>query len=327
MCKVSVIVPMYNVAKVLEPCVRSLCAQTLSGIELIFIDDCSADGTQEVLERLLGKFAKPRKDISVKTLRHERNRGVAAARNTGVDAATGDFIAYVDADDSIEPDALEKMYSRACADGADIVVCEWMMDFAGNSRRMHQPDVNSGEQLFTKIARGVLRWNLWLFLVRRSLYGQDIRFIEGQNMGEDLMVMSKLALRAGKVSVLHEPLYHYVQTNGDALTKNFIAYKAQVSANAAEVQRYVTEQYGSRYLPEVYQMQLTIKLPLLISDDVTKYREWLEWFPESNSHAGENPDISGRTRMLQKAAVKGRFLLIKLYYRVVIKFVYGVLYR
>ena len=313
---------MYNVAKVLEPCVRSLCAQTLKDIELIFIDDCSADGTSEVLKSLLQSLGR-----EAKILRHERNRGVAAARNTGVDAAEGEFIAYVDADDSIEPDAFEKMYSRACAEGADIVVCEWMMDFAGNSRRMHQPDVSTGEGLFTRIARGVLRWNLWLFLVKRSLYGQDIRFIEGENMGEDLMVMSKLALRAGRVSVLHEPLYHYVQTNGDALTKNFIAYKSQVSANAAEVRRYVTEKYGDRYLPEVYQMQLTIKLPLLISDDKAKYREWLEWFPESNNYVDGNPDISWRTRMLQRAAVKRRFFIIRMYYRIVIKFVYGVLYR
>ena len=323
MHKVSVIVPMYNVAGVIGPCVRSLCAQSLKDIELIFVDDCSADGTVETLRGLLGA----REDVSVKILRHDHNRGVAAARNTGVEAATGEFIAYVDADDSIEADALEKMYGRACADSADIVVCEWMMDFAGNSRRMHQPDVSTGEELFTKIAHGVLRWNLWLFLVRRSLYGADIRFIEGQNMGEDMMVMMKLGLRAGRVSVLHEPLYHYVQTNSNALTKNFLRYKSQVSANAEELMRYVSAEYGDRYLPQAYQMRLTIKLPLLISDRVEDYEEWLAWFPESNARIDGNPDVSWRTRLLQRAAVKRRFVVLKLYYRIVIKFVYGIIYH
>ena len=314
---------MYNVAGVIGPCVRSLFAQTLDDLEMIFVDDCSTDGTVEMLEGLLGK----REDVSVKILRHGHNRGVAAARNTGVEVATGEFVAYVDADDHIEGDALEKMYAEAMRVGADIVVSEWYMDFAGNSRRMHQPDVSTGGELFTKIAYGVLRWNLWLFLVRRSLYGADVRFIEGQNMGEDMMVMMKLGLRADRVCVLHEPLYHYVQTNSNALTKNFLRYKSQVSANAEELMRYVSAEYGDRYLPQAYQMRLTIKLPLLISDRVEDYEEWLAWFPESNARIDENPDISWRTRLLQRAAVKRRFGFLKLYYRVVIKFVYGIIYH
>lgn len=327
MARISVIVPMYNVAQVLRPCVASLCAQTQDGLELIFVDDCSTDGTVPELEKLLSELKPSGRNIEVKLLRHERNRGVAAARNTGVDAATGEFIAYVDADDSIEPNALERMYRTATQECADIVVCEWMMDFAGNSRRMHQPDVATGEELFTAIARGVLRWNLWLFLVRRSLYGKDIRFIEGQNMGEDMMVMMKLALRCTAVRVLHEPLYHYVQTNGGALTKNFIRYREQVTANALELKRYVEENFDGRYLPLAYQMQLTIKLPLLISDRREDYEQWLGWFPEANAFIGDNPSISWRTRMLQRAAVKRNFLLLKLYYRIVIGFVYGIVYR
>ena len=329
MYKVSVIVPMYNVAKVLEPCVRSLFAQTLRDIEILFVDDCSTDDTLDALEAAVDAARREykREDVAVRVLHQEVNGGVAAARNVGLDNATGEYVAWVDADDRSESDALEKMYSRAVSENADIVACEWFMDFAGNSRRMHQPDVSTGEELFRKIARGVLRWNLWLFLTRRSLIGDDMRFIAGQNMGEDLMLMSKLALVADRVSVLHEPLYHYVQTNGGALTKNFIAYKAQVSANAAEVERYVTQKYGGRYMPEVYQMQLTIKLPLLITPRKADIEEWLDWFPQSNAHIDENPDISVRTRMLQRAAVGRHFLLIRLYYLLVIKFVYGIIYR
>lgn len=322
--KVSVIVPMYNVAHILDKAIDTLYSQTLQGVEYIFVDDCSSDDT---LQRL--KNALPTKEgVSVKILHHEHNRGVAAARNTGLDNAVGQFVYYVDADDHIEPQTLEKLYTYAITENADIVGCEWFLSFDKNERHMKQAHATTGEDLFMNMAYGVMRWNLWLFMVRRSLYEKPgMRFIEGMNMGEDMMVMMKLAIGADRVFIIHEPLYHYIQTNSGSLTKNFNAYRYQVTANVNEVGRYLQQQRCTELADAFLQLKLTLKLPLLISDKTADYETWFNWFPESNSAAALNHKLPWRTRMIQIAAAKRCFWILKIYYRLVVKFVYGIIYR
>lgn len=322
--KVSVIIPMYNVSRVMKRAVESLYAQTLSGIELVFVDDCSKDDTLDCLESLL----LPKEGVEVKIVRHAGNRGVAVARNTGLDHATGEYIYYVDADDYIEPNTLEKLYSKAQESDADIVGCEWFLTFEKNERHMKQADITTGNELFVKMAHGVMRWNLWLFLVKRSLYEtKGVRFIEGMNMGEDMMVMMKLALHANKVEMIHEPLYHYIQTNSGSLTKNFSAYRYQVTGNAEELGNYM-EKIGRNDLEDAFmQLKLTLKLPLLISDKVEDYETWCQWFPEANSFVKGNKELPCRTRFIQVAAAKRQYWVLRLYYCLVIRIVYGIIYK
>lgn len=322
--KVSVIMPMYNVSKVIKRAIESLYAQTLSGIELIFVDDCSKDDTLDTLKALL-----PQKEgVQVKIVRHTENRGVAVARNTGLEHATGEYIYYVDADDYIEPNTLDKLYSKAHESDADIVGCEWFLTFEKNERHMKQADVTTGNELFIKMAHGVMRWNLWLFLVKRSLYERyGFRFIDGMNMGEDMMVMMKLALHTNRVEMIHKPLYHYIQTNSGSLTKNFNAYRYQVTANVNEVEEYLKIQGRNDLNDALMQLKLTLKLPLLISDKVEDYETWYQWFSEANGFVKGNKDLSMRTRFIQVAASKRWYWILKLYYWMVIKVVYGIIYK
>lgn len=321
--KMSVIIPMYNVSRVIKRAIESLYDQTLSGIELIFVDDCSKDDTLDCLESLL----LPKKGVEVKIVRHAENRGVAVARNTGLDHATGEYIYYVDADDYIEPNTLEKLYSKAQESDADIVGCEWFLTFEKNERHMKQADITTGNELFVKMAHGVMRWNLWLFLVKRSLYEtKGFRFIEGMNMGEDMMVMMKLALHANRVEMIHEPLYHYIQTNSSSLTKNFNAYRYQVTANVNAVEEYLKIQGRNDLNDALMQLKLTLKLPSLISDKVEDYETWLNWFPEANNAVSGNKDLPWRTRFIQQAASKKHYWILKLYYWLIIKLVYGIIY-
>lgn len=316
--------PMYNVSKVIKRAIESLYAQTLSGIELVFVDDCSKDDTLDTLKALL-----PQKEgVQVKIVRHSENRGVAVARNTGLEHATGEYIYYVDADDYIEPDTLDKLYSKAQKANADIVGCEWFLTFEKNERHMKQADVENGADLFRKMSYGVMRWNLWLFMVRRSLYERErLRFIEGMNMGEDMMIMMKLAMNAGRVSIMHRPFYHYIQTNSGSLTKNFNVYRYQVTANVNEVGEYIKQTDRCELEEALMQLKLTLKLPLLITDKVEDYETWLNWFPEANGAVDGNKELPWRTRYIQKAAAKRHFWVLKLYYRLIIKLVYGIIYR
>ena len=327
MKKVSVIIPMYNVEKVMARSVQSLFRQTLTDFEVLFIDDCSSDNTEEELRRMISSFN--RLDIDVKIIRHEYNKGVAAARNTGLDNAMGEYVYYLDSDDYLDTDALELMYGKAKEDETDIVGCEWFLSFENNARHMVQPEVKTGREAFVKMCDGVMRWNLWLFMVRRSLYEDNrFRFLSGVNMGEDMMVMMKLLLNAERITVIHRPLYHYIQTNSNAMTKNFAAYRGQVSENVAEVESYIEQRGKTELLGRLLnQLKLNLKLPLIISDKISDYELWQGWFPESNQFAGQNRELPFRTRFIQKMAARRHYWVLKLYYKFVIKFVYGIIYR
>lgn len=324
--KVSVIIPMYNVASLVQRCIHSLCSQTYRHIELIFVNDCSKDDTVSVVENILA--SENIGELEYRIVSHERNMGVAAARNTGLDAAKGKYIYYVDSDDYIEPDTIECLVREAEDGNKDIVSCEWLLEFGTNARHMVQPDFTTGEDLFRQMCYGKARWNLWLFLVKRSLYEDNhIRFVPGVNMGEDMMVMLKLATHARKASVVHRPYYHYIQTNVDAISKDIRPYIGQIKDHVSEVENYVSQNVGKQYDSLIDQLKLSLKLPLLISDKKSSYIQWLELWPETNNRISDNPELSWRTKLVQNAASRRLFFVLYLYYWCVIKVVYGILYK
>lgn len=325
---VSVIIPVYNASDTLPGCLDSLSRQTYRKLELLFVDDCSMDESMHIL--LSYAAQQPDKGFAVRILRHEENRGVAAARNTALEHATGDYIYYVDADDFIEPDTLERLVNAAGSNGWDIVGHEWYLTFTSNERYMRQPAYTTSEAALRHMMCGTMRWNLWLFLVRRSLYVENgIRFIEGMNMGEDMMVMMKLFVCAKKVGMLHHPFYHYRQSNTSSLTKIYLQeHIEQVACNVYEVEKYIKSSlYADALSACLPFLKLNIKLPLLITDDSSRYEQWLECFPETDRYILHNKILPLRTRLLQWMAVKRCFWALRFYYRVVFRLVYGIIYK
>lgn len=322
---VSVIIPMYNVAEVMERSLNSIARQTERNVEWLFVDDCSADDTCASLQAWIDR----QEDKShYRLLRHNVNQGVAVARNTGLDNASGEYVCYLDADDYMDTDALETMVREAETKHADIVGCEWMLTFARNERHIAQRDAETGEELFRQMCQGTMRWNLWLFMVRRSLYEDHaVRFIPKVNMGEDMMVMMKLALNAARVSIVHRPLYHYIQTNSNSLTKKYEASIPQIARNIEEVERYLHATGREALQPYIHMLQLSVKQPFLISSKKSDYHVWQTLFPEANAHIDENTTAPLRNRLLQKAALHGHYWFLRLYYYAIIKFVYGILYK
>lgn len=117
---VSIIVPIYNVEPYVEDCIRSVMRQTYTGpMECIIVDDCGTDNSMAVLERLISEYNCP---IAFKVLHHEHNRGLSAARNTGMDAATGDYIFFLDSDDWLSEDCIEKLVSPIITEPAIEIV-------------------------------------------------------------------------------------------------------------------------------------------------------------------------------------------------------------
>ena len=104
--KVSICVPIYGVEQYIERCVRSLFEQTYENIQYIFVNDCTKDKSIEILQQLLVQY--PHRESQVHIITHDRNRGLGAARNTAVDAATGEFLFHVDSDDYIDVTTIDK---------------------------------------------------------------------------------------------------------------------------------------------------------------------------------------------------------------------------
>ena len=121
-CKVSVIIPFYNGIEFLRACVSSVQNQTLREIEILLVDDGSTDGSSALADTLAAE------DERICVI-HQENKGLSGARNTGIDAATGDYIGFVDADDIVSPDMYEKLYAEAVSLSCEIVTCAYRSFF------------------------------------------------------------------------------------------------------------------------------------------------------------------------------------------------------
>lgn len=322
---VTVIVPIYGVEAFVERCVRSLFGQSLSNIEYIFVNDCTRDQSMRIINRLITEYEIP--VLNIKIISHDKNRGLAAARNSGLAAATGDYIFHCDADDWIEKNAMEDMYILASKKQADMVWCDWFLSFRNNERYMSQLGTEYPLDYLKAMLSGKLKFNVWNKLVKRDLYlNNEITFPECYDMGED-MTMIKLAVFAKEVAYLPKALYHYVQLNTNSYTKKISEKRlCQILYNTNCTIDFIQEKLGNGLDKEIQFFKLNIKLPFLISNDKKSYIRWLEWYPEANKYIDQNA-FPFRTRLIQKMAMRRWFWVLKLYYWLVIRVIYGIIYK
>ena len=324
---VSVIIPMYNVEAVLNTCLDNLLQQTYRPLEILMLDDASTDLTAERIEQAVPRLED--EGLSVKVYHASQNGGVAVMRNKGLDLAKGEYIYSYDADDYMEANLIERLVAKAEEEGADMVTCDWFLRYEGKDRHMQQPKVENGIQLFEQLCYGTMKWNVWLFLVRRSLFegATPLRYTPQDNMGEDMMMTSMLSLRAGKVATVSEALYYYVKTNSGAQTANYQdTHWAQVARNLSSLEQHIKAYYPVQE-SFLHFLKLNLKLPLLISSNPKDYERWQSWYPEANAYVMKNPYLSMRTKLIQKAASLGLWRLVSLYNRVVMQWLYTLLYK
>lgn len=201
---ISVIVPVYNVEGYMEACLDSLLAQTWPNFEIILIDDASTDGSGQIC----GGYAD--RDARVRAVHFPRNRGPSAARNEGVRRAAGAYIAFVDADDRVEPDLLEKLYCCLEETGAEVSAC----GADGIALKGGPAAVYDRAEAVRCLARGV-PFNMvpWGKLYRAELVRQ-CPFDEAVFYSEDLLFLYAVLKRARRAAYRPEVLYHYTQRTG-----------------------------------------------------------------------------------------------------------------
>ena len=214
---VSILVPIYNVSNFIERCAHSLFQQTFDDIEYVFVNDCTPDDSIEKLQKVLEQYSN-RKSF-VKIIHHEKNRGLAAARNTAIDNSCGKYIQHVDSDDWIEPNMIERMYEKAQSEQADIVVCDFFNERATSKNIFHDFVPKNQEDYFSAMISckcAVFIWNK--FFVRRLFDIPECRPVEGLNILEDKQVSTRLYYYAKKIVKIDSAFYHYNKTNINALT-------------------------------------------------------------------------------------------------------------
>ena len=324
--KVSVIVPIYKVEQFIGRCVKSLLEQTLCEVEYIFVDDASPDRSIEILQHVIAQC--PNRQPDIKLITHKQNQGLPAARNTGLAEASGEYIFHCDSDDYMELDMLESLYNKAKECDADVVWCDFFLSFEKSERYMKQPEYATSLDALKAMLSGAMKYNVWNKLVKRSLYvGNKISFPTGYGMGED-MTMIMLFAKAHRVAYVPCAYYHYIKLNTGAFSQTYSdKHLIELKYNVRRIVDYMREHFGGQLDRELSFFKLDVKFPFLITDDSRKYRLWQEWYPEANQYIGENKKVSIRSRALQWFASKGQFWIVKLYYLLVNKLIYGVIYK
>ena len=203
MSKVSIIIPVYNVEKYLKKCLDSLVNQTLKDIEIIVVNDGSTDNSKSIIEQYYSKFTD-----KIKVL-NQKNQGLSDARNNGLKLAKSDYIMFVDSDDYINVDAVEKMYNKITKDRAEVVICgNNVVNEDGIILSTTYPNKNKYNNDIEKTIFGnMCAWNK---IYKKSLIINNKLKFRSRVWYEDLDYSYKILVKAKKVSFLEENLYNYL---------------------------------------------------------------------------------------------------------------------
>jgi glycosyltransferase involved in cell wall biosynthesis len=218
MVKVSIIVPIYNSETYLPRCLASLKAQSLKDIEIILIDDGSMDRSGIIADEAA------RGDQRIRVI-HQQNRGVSATRNVGLEVVTGEFIAFVDSDDWVEPMMYKAMYDKAKKETADLVVCDFFEEEDGITYLPHHnmvdETVDIEKQFLARYFYTRVLTNKHFGHPTNKLYKKEmvdrfgIRFEESlKNSSEDLLFYLMCMIHIHRVSSIGISLYHYTFRSG-----------------------------------------------------------------------------------------------------------------
>lgn len=318
--KISVIIPVYNVRNYISRCIDSLMGQTFDDVEYIIVDDATPDDSIYIINRLLEKYH-DKKDY-IKIVHHEVNKGLPAARNTGLLVAKGEYVFHCDSDDFIEADMLMDMYSVAKKENADIVWADWFLSFESKERYMSQPFYDTAEEALKGLLSGVMKYNVWNKLVKRSLYeDNDIKFPSGHGMGED-MTMIRLFACAKRVAYIPKAYYHYVKINSGAMTNMWTQkHIDDLKYNVTATEDYIKQKFGDKMDEYIAYFKLSVKVHFIVSNDTKMYRLWNSLFSEANRYIMQNKSVCLRTRILQWMAWKKQYWFVKLYYVLIQKLI------
>lgn len=251
---ISIVVPIYNMERLLKRALDSVLAQTFVDWECLLIDDGSIDGSPQICD----EYAK--KDSRFRVF-HKKNGGVSSARQCGIDNALGIYSIHIDPDDWIDCDMLESLFHAAETNNADMVICDFMIETKyGSFHNAQKPDsLNHFE-----IMKQLLSWNLHGSccnkLIKHSYYAKNnISFPKEMIMWEDLFVCCRILQDDIKVTYLPKPFYHYDRVSNNA------SVVSSTSRKKVESKKFLIAFFESDYgnVIDFYQAKKDIKLSMM----------------------------------------------------------------
>lgn len=215
MYKVSILVPIYSVEQYIERCARSLFEQTYPNIEFVFVNDCTPDRSVEVLKEVIEDY--PEKKAFVKIINHKKNRGLAAARNTALEYASGEFVSHVDSDDWLENDAIENLVRVQQEKDVDIVSGNAIAHYSDRIEELIERDYMNKNEMVQQTIQRTNDHVIWRRLIKTALYRDNgVTAVEGINIGEDHYTLPRLVYYSKSFAKCDKVVYHYNCLNSNS---------------------------------------------------------------------------------------------------------------
>ncbi|MBQ9477160.1 MAG: glycosyltransferase [Bacteroidales bacterium] len=240
MPEVSVIIPVFNAQDYIDACVDSLLAQTMDSLELVFVDDHGTDGSVRRLQERMSAYRGPK---TLRLVSTPKNSGPGAARNLGISEAKGEFVAFVDSDDTVDPDFCSSLYQAAVSAGTDLACCD--IEMGGKvARNTHTGDKRAFLRHFVSF--------FTTFLYRRSLIVERGIVFPPSHSAEDTCFLTCSVLAANGIAKVDAPLYHYRLHEGSVTRRRDRSRAAARLSSIRRIRRFAREKgYYRDYCLEI----------------------------------------------------------------------------
>ncbi len=300
--KVSLIIPVYRVESYIAQCAESLLAQTYRPLELIFVDDCSPDGSIDRLKEVLVE----NKDVEVKIVRHDHNQGSAAARNSGLMAATGDYISFADGDDWVEPDYVADMVDMMQREELDIGYCDYYETFEDHDVLLSQDNGTNPEHCIVAMMCGPMHGSTCNKMYRKAFLEKVGEwFVPSADLYEDVAWNVRLMANKPRLGYLPKAYYHYVQYNAQSIIKSM---GDAAKGRRRTMQRIRNVDVACRYLEPHDLLKGKIKSAAdewklmakndLITASPYSLKRWMVTFPEADAAIWKTKKITVNLKLL-----------------------------
>ena len=230
--KVSIIIPIYNSENYLDKCIGSAVSQTYDDIEIILVNDGSTDGSGNICNAYASKDPRIR-------LISQKNAGVSAARNRGLDEASGDLITFIDGDDHVEADYVGYLVNLMEQDHSDMACCQYeVMEKSGSASRL----INGTEECLKEfLTSNEISVSVCCKLYRKHLF-DGIRMPEGKRF-EDNYVLYRLIARAGSVTIGYQKKYNYIPNPSGFINEPYSKTQMDIVDAAMEQKKFIEKNY------------------------------------------------------------------------------------
>lgn len=294
MAKLSVIVPVYKAGEYILKSSKSILVSSFKDLELILVDDGSPDGSGEACEQIA------REDSRVKVI-HKANGGISSARNAGIKAATGEYIAFVDQDDTVRADMYQLLMNKA-AEGFDIVVSDFLLVYPDREEVYHTCDVfPDHDDTYRDMLLKGYGCNIWNMVVRRSVVENNgIAFPEHLRHGEDVWFSLRLHLCTDNIAKINEPLYIYNLANPQQVSAHLDNLFTQHCLRCIEETIPYIQSKGKfeKYKKELYWMVMQLKSQWVFS--LAYYKDYRNIIPAANAYVKGNPLLSSNMQLVMQ---------------------------